>query len=60
MSKFSELKLMLTVEENRNLHIFIETKLKGYKTTNAFLIDGFQKPYRKDNGSNGGGGLLVY
>ena len=62
MSKFSELKLMLTAEENRNLHIFglSETKLKSYKPTNAFLIDGFQKPYRKDNDSNGGGGLLVY
>ena len=32
MSKFSELKLMLTAEENRNLHIFglSETKLKSY------------------------------
>ena len=62
MSKFSELKLMLTAEENRNLHIFglNETELKSYKPTNAFLIDGFQKPYRKDNDSNSGGGLLVY
>ena len=62
MSKYSELKLMLTAEENRNLHIFglSETKLKSYKPTNAFLIDGFQKPYQKDNDSNGGGGLLVY
>ena len=62
MSKFSELKLMLTDEEIRNLHVFglSETKLKGYKITNAFLIDGFQKPYRKDSDSNGGAGLLVY
>ena len=53
---------MLTANENRNLHIFgiSESKLKSHKTTGAFLIEGFQKSFRKDNDFNGGGGLLVY
>lgn len=53
---------MLTPHENRNLHIFglSEIKLKSHKMTSAFRIDGFQTPFRKDNNSNGGGGLLVY
>ena len=32
----------------------------SHKTTGAFLIEGFQKLFRKDNDFNGGGGLLVY
>lgn len=62
MTKFSEIQLMLTAENNKNLHIFgmCETKLKSHKPTNVFHINGFQTPYRKDNNSNGGGGILVY
>lgn len=61
LSKFSELKVLLTLPENNNLHILglSETKLKEHKTTDAFKINGFQI-FRKDNDSNGGGGLLVY
>ena len=36
-----------------------ETKLKSHKTTDIFKINGFQTLFRKDNDSNGGGGLLV-
>ena len=53
---------MLTLPENNNLHILglSETKLKSHKTTGIFKINGFQTPFRKDNDSNGSGGLLVY
>ena len=37
-----------------------ETKLKCHKPINFFRIDGFQMPFRKDNVSNGGGGIMVY
>lgn len=62
MTKFDELKCLLRDQANRNLHILgiSETKLKDNKMTNAFKIDGFQKPFRKDNHLNGGGGLMVY
>lgn len=62
LSKFSELKVLLTSPENNNLHIFglSETKLKDYKSTEVFRIKGFQTPFRKDNNLNGGGGLMVY
>ena len=62
LTKFSELKLLLTANEIRNLHIFdiSETKLKSHRPTGAFLIEGFQKTFRKDNDFNGGGGLPVY
>ena len=45
-----------------NLHIFglSETKLKDHKSTDVFKINGFQTPFRKDNYSNGGGGVIVY
>ena len=48
--------------ENSDLHLFglSETKLKDHKLTEVFRINGFQTPFRKDNDSNGGGGLLVY
>ena len=36
------------------------TKLKSHKTTDIFKINGFQTPFRKDNDSNGGGGVPVY
>ena len=62
LNKFSELKVLLTLPENNNLHILglSETKLKSHRTTDIFKINGFQTPFRKDNDSNGGGGLLVY
>ena len=37
-----------------------ETKLKDHKSTEVFKVDVFQTPFRKDNNSNGGGGLTVY
>ena len=62
LGKFSELQALLTSPENYNLHVFglSETKLKAHKLTNVFQINGFQTPFRKDNFSNGGGGLIVY
>ena len=62
LGTFSELKVLLTLPENNNLHIFglSETKLKDHKSTDIFKINGFQTPFRKDNDSNGGGGLLVF
>ena len=62
LSKFSELKILLTAPENNGLHILglSETKLKDHMLTEVFKINGFQTPFRKDNDSNGGGGLLDY
>ena len=62
MSKFSEIKLLLTARENCNLHIsgLSVTKLKDHKSTDGFKVDGFQTPFRKNNNTNGGGGLIVY
>ena len=62
LGKFSELKVLLTLPENNNLHILglSETKLKDHKSTDVFKISGFQTPFRRDNNSNGGVGLLVY
>ena len=60
MSKFSEIKAILSC--NKNLHILglSETKLKDHKLNSMFQIEGFQDPYRKDNDLNGGGGIIVY
>ena len=60
--KFSKLQSLLTASENDNVHVFglSETQLKAHKPTNVFKIKGFQTPFRKDNCSNGGGGLIVY
>ena len=62
MCKFSEIKAILTSPKNSSLHIFglSETKLKSHKLTSCFNIDGFQEPFRKDNDSNGCGGIVVY
>ena len=62
MVKFSEINLMLSSQENKKLHAFAmcETKLKDHKMSGAFKIKGFQTPFRKDNSSNGGGGIIVY
>ena len=48
--------------EHINLHIIglSETQLKDHKSTEVFKINGFQTPFRKDNDSNGGVGLLVH
>ena len=55
MSKFYETKAILG--RNTNLHILglSETKLKDHKPSSSF-----QAPFRKDNCSNGGGGIMVY
>ena len=44
LGKFSELKVLLTLPENNNLHILglNETKLKDHKSTDVFKISGFQ------------------
>ncbi|MES9881480.1 MAG: reverse transcriptase family protein, partial [Sedimenticola sp.] len=62
MSKFEELKCMLTSDKNNQLHVFgiSETKLKDHKLSSTFHISGYQMPFRKDNDSNGGGGLIVF
>ena len=61
-SKFSEIQILLTSEENKNLHIFsmCESKLNNSKLTSAFKVKGFHLPFRKDNHTNCGGGILVY
>ena len=43
MSKFSEINLMLTSPEKKKMHIFgiCETKIKEYKMSSAFKINGF-------------------
>lgn len=60
MSKFSEIKAILNV--NKNLHVLglSKTKLKDHKTNGTFHVEGYQTPFRKDNHSNGGGGIMVY
>ncbi len=62
LCKFDEIKHMLSSGNNEHMHVFgmSETKLKSHKTTGVFHINGFQMPFRKDNESNGGGGIIVY
>ena len=62
MSKFSEITSLLTAPVNSGLHIFgmSQTKLKEHKPNDVFKIAGFQLPFRKDNNTNGGGGIIVY
>ena len=62
MTKFSEIKSLLTDPVNSKLHVFgmSETKLKEHKLNEVFKIPGFQLPFRKDNKTNGGGGIIVY
>ena len=59
MCKFSELKAILTAPENSALHIsgISESKLKQHNLSKFFKIEGFQISFRKDNESNGGGGI---
>ena len=58
MTKFSELKLLLSNPLNSTLHVFgiSETKLKQHIITNAFQIEGYQTPFKKNNTANNGGG----
>ena len=60
MSKFYEIKAILG--RNTDLHILglSETKPKDHKSSSIFHVEGFQAPFRKDNCSNGGGGIMVY
>ena len=37
-----------------------EAKLKKVEPNDVFKIAGFQIPFRKDNNTNGGGGIFVY
>ncbi|MEW8547727.1 MAG: endonuclease/exonuclease/phosphatase family protein, partial [Candidatus Thiodiazotropha sp.] len=60
MSKFSEIKAILTVSKNIHILGLSETKLKEHKLTSMFNVEGYQTPFRKDNCSNGGGGIMVY
>ena len=34
--------------------------MKDYNSTSMFHVEGFQTPFRKDNESNGGWGIMVY
>ena len=54
-STFSEIQILLTSEENKNLHIFCmcESKLYSSKLTSAFKVEGFHLPFRKDNHCGG-------
>ena len=60
MQIFWDKKAILTV--NKNVHILglSETKLKEHKLTSMFQVEGYRTPFRKDNYSNGGGGIIVY
>ena len=62
MTKFSEITSLLTDPVNSKLHVFgmSETKLKEHKLNEVFKIPGYQLPFRKDNKTNGGGGIIVY
>ena len=62
ISKFSEITSLLTAPENSGLHIFgmSKTKLKEHKPNDIFKIAGFQLPFRKNNNTNGGEGIIVY
>ena len=62
MSKFSQIKAMLSAPVNQSLHLFgiSETKIKQHKRSTFFKIDGFQSPFRKNNENNGGGGIMGF
>ena len=61
MTKFSELKLLLSTPLNSTLHVFgiSETKLEKHKMANAFQIEGYQTRFRKGNTTNNGGVFYV-
>ena len=60
-NKIDQVRMQLESSKN-DIHVFglSETKLHAAHPDSAFMIDGFQKPFRKDRGVNAGGGLLVY
>ena len=57
-NKIDQVKLMLT-SRNNSVYILRLSKLKDYHPDSVFLIDGYQKPIRKDR-LEGGGGIIVY
>ena len=61
-SKFSEIQILLTSEDIKNLHIFnmCESKLNSSNLTSASKIQGFHLPFRKDNHAKCGRGIHVY
>ena len=60
-NKVERLKLLLQSEQNL-IHILgvSETKLSEVHPDAAFDISGYQKPFRRDQTENAGGGLLFY
>ena len=60
-NKIDQVRMLLDSSKN-DVHIFglSETKLHAVHPDSAFMIDGYQKPFRKDCEVNMGGGLLVY
>ena len=59
-NKIDQVKLMLTSKNNSSHTLGLsDRKLKDYHPDNVFLIDGYQKPIRKDR-LEGGGGIIVY
>ncbi|MCU7800728.1 MAG: hypothetical protein KZQ70_11410 [gamma proteobacterium symbiont of Lucinoma myriamae] len=60
-NKIDQLRIMLQSNFNK-IHMIglSETKLTGNHADAAFEINGYQKPFRKDRNTNGGGGLLAY
>lgn len=63
-NKIDQVRLLLESNDNQT-HVLglSETKLHAIHPNSAFKVNGFQKPFRKDRGTNlvvmGGGGLLV-
>lgn len=59
-NKIDQLKIMLQSNFNK-IHMLglSETKLSDHHAESVFEINGYQKPFRKDRNSNGGG-LIVY
>lgn len=53
---------MLLESDKNAIHVLglSETKLNAVHPSLAFEVNGYQKPFRRDRGTNSGGGLLVY
>ncbi|MCU7958190.1 MAG: hypothetical protein KZQ67_16545, partial [gamma proteobacterium symbiont of Bathyaustriella thionipta] len=60
-NKIDQVRLLLGSDKNQ-IHVLglSETKLNVSHPDSAFVIDGFQAPFRRDRKINSGGGLLVY
>ena len=52
--------LRTLVPEFVDILILGETKLNSSHTTSQLFINGFREPFRRDRGTNDGGGLLIY